>query len=135
MNNATFTSAIVLVLVGVGCAARVAYVSPPSAPFEDERVIITASGERLCALHESPLVTVDGFEAGPGVMIDPSAEARRAAGYYPNYIPVRCSLNSNSCYSASCKISYCPKCNEEMTRAMLAATRQRQTGRTREEGK
>ena len=68
-------------------------------------------------------------------MIDPSPDARRAAGYYPNYIPVRCSLNSNSYYSVPCKISYCPKCNEEMTRAMRAARKQREARRAQEEGK
>jgi hypothetical protein len=78
---------------------------------------------------------VDGFEAGPGLMIDPSPEAQRAAGYYPNCIPNRCSLNSNSCYSVSRKISYCLKCNEEMTQAMLATRKQRETRRVREAGK
>lgn len=112
-----------------------AYVSQPPPHFESQQVIISPSGERLCALHESPLVTVGGFEAHPGVMIDLSSAARRAAGYYPNYIPVRYSLESNSCCSVSCKISYCPKCNEEMIRAMLMARKQREARRAQENGK
>ena len=126
----SFVAVLILICLGVGCAHRLEYIPPP---FMDQPILTSPSGEKICALHRTPLITVDGFGVGPGMMICSTSDAVQASGYYPNHVSG--SLQSNCVFSVSRRITYCLHCEEEFQQAITAAKKQRELRRQRAVGK
>lgn len=58
------------------------------------------------------LVTIDGFGAPEGVIVDPGIIEANALKRYPHFIPSGSSLHRNADHPVPRKLSYCPKCEE-----------------------
>jgi hypothetical protein len=84
--------------------------------WEQQPVIVTATGQRLCVAHHVPLVTVHGFQA-PADYVSPCAQDPNCKQYMilpvPNRIPDDQSLTRTPLCRIPAHITYCPKCQQE----------------------
>jgi hypothetical protein len=83
--------------------------------------ITSASRQRLCAKHRTPLVALHAYEAQPppGYVILGPHEASRpyygvAEQYCPNHIPEHVSLTRHGIMRVPTTVFYCPLCEKEM---------------------
>ena len=67
-------------------------------------------GKAMCRVHRAPLITVQGFSAAPGVIVDPGVIEVKALSRYPHFIPSGESLRRSADHPARRQITYCPKC-------------------------
>jgi hypothetical protein len=78
-------------------------------------IIVSASGQKFCARHHIPLITVRGFRApgNPLVFYHPVNRAQqRVEDCNPNYIYPDHSLYRNKRCPIPAWVTYCPNCED-----------------------
>ena len=86
--------------------------------------VTSASGQRLCAKHRVPLITIRAYQAPTtGGQVWFVHDANRwyyniVGIYYPNHIPEHVSLRPASIAREPTTISYCPLCEREFLDAL-----------------
>ena len=83
--------------------------------------VTSASGQRLCAKHRIPLVTIRAYQAPSGPR-DPAVLVHEASRPYynivgehcPNHIPEHVSLHPAWILREPTAIAYCPVCEKEL---------------------
>src|SRR5688572_15962179 len=68
--------------------------------------------QEICRVHHLPLVTVEGFGAPEGVIVDPGIAEANALKRYPHFIQSGSSLRRTANHPVPEKLTYCPKCEE-----------------------
>ena len=78
--------------------------------------VTSPSGQRLCAKHSIPLVTIHVFRAPPDYLVhEGSRPYYGVAGQYcPNHIPEHVALSPSGLLHVPTTIDYCPLCEKEM---------------------
>ncbi len=74
------------------------------------------SGQRVCRVHLTPLITVAGFEAPHRVIVDPGEIEAQALSRYPHFIQSGESLHRSADNPVPTKITYCPHCEAAVKR-------------------
>jgi hypothetical protein len=82
-------------------------------PSGQELQVVSVSGEYVCAVHHTAIVTRPAFKAPRDVIVDPSEEEYRAMQKLPNFVHAGRSLHRSRDYPRAAPVSYCPKCEEE----------------------
>jgi hypothetical protein len=116
----------ILVVLFTGCAHKDTFVC---SPFANQKTFTTSSGQKCCALHQTPLVTTNGFILSSNMLINPGLESIQISQFYPNHIGFRVSLNRREPdYVEPDQITYCPQCDAEYRRAAQLCREQNHKG-------
>ena len=90
--------------------------------WEQQPVVVSSTGTRLCVKHRVPLVTVAGY-ATPPDYVDPMRHTDSDSYKlyfvmpFPNRIPDTQSLKRTPGTTVPTHVTYCPKCQEEYDEA------------------
>jgi hypothetical protein len=78
--------------------------------------VAAPSGQRLCAKHRIPLVTLRAYEAPPNWLVHEGSRPYYgvAEQYCPNHIPEHVALRPSGLLHVPTTIAYCPLCEKEM---------------------
>ena len=85
-------------------------------PWREGASVTSPSGQRLCAKHRVPLVTIRAYRAPPGYLVhEGSRPYYNVVGEHcPNHIPEHVSLRPASILRLPTTIAYCPVCEKEL---------------------
>jgi hypothetical protein len=83
-------------------------------PWRGPAVILSPSGQRICAKHHVPLLIVGGFEAPADTLVDPNQAWFKIAACFPNHIPEYQALHRDADNPVPVMITYCPICQTEL---------------------
>src|ERR1043166_692439 len=97
--------------------AAVAFLVVSCGPtWEQQPVIVSTTGGRLCVKHHVALVAARGFSA-PADYVPPCAQDPNCKQYFmlpfPNRIPDSQSLTRTPLCHIPAHLTYCPKCQQE----------------------
>jgi hypothetical protein len=105
---------VTLLIAGlsVGCAAGPQVYTVQYRTLEAKAVFL--SGRYVCIVHHVPFVTRNGFRSAGMTIVDASEEEWRAMQKLPNFVQPGWALRYSKFYSEPTKVTYCPKCEEEV---------------------
>ena len=92
--------------------------------YREGATITSASGQRLCAKHRTPLVPLTVYQApthGGQVWLVHDANHwyyNIVGQYYPNHIPQHVALSRTDFFSERTAVYYCPLCEREFWNAL-----------------
>ena len=84
-------------------------------PWHGPAVIRSRSGQAICAKHHIPLISVRGYQAPDGALVDPYRAWHDIAVCFPNHVPEYQSLVRDvRDVPLAVRITYCPVCEREV---------------------
>ncbi len=105
-----------LVLLLAGCARDANQVR---SPFLRQPSFVGSSGERICALHATPLTTTNGFALSQRISgVIPVPYYVQIGSWYPNHVALGKSLRRSADYDDPEQVTYCPQCEAEYERVL-----------------